>query len=146
MSKGILARLLLGSLGMPRLLPVQVRQLSELSQINERCLELQRNKASTNSSSKRHSSPANTVIGFSGAPRPSQQQQQRRQRQRSSKGKSGGCPYLSAQGGAAAWDDFRDLVLSASMDVEELASLGSKMKVAGGGGSGPGGGGRRGGS
>jgi hypothetical protein len=109
----------------------QVRQLSELSQLNERCLELQRNKAS--SSSKRRGAAADgagaaalssSVVGFSGAPRPRQQQQ----RQRSSR-KTAGCPFLSVDGGAAAWSDFKDLVLETPMDVEELASLGRKMKV-----------------
>jgi hypothetical protein len=111
---------------------VQVRQLSELSQVNERCLDLQRNK-SASSSSKRKSTPADgagsaavnsSVVGFSGAPKPRAQQR----RQRSSR-KTAGCPFLSVEGGAAAWDDFKDLVLGAPMDVEELAILGHKMKV-----------------
>lgn len=117
-----------------RVCMAQVRQLSELSQVNERCLELQRNKAS--SSSKRRGAAAegaaaltSSVVGFSGAPRPRQQQQQlQRQRQRGSR-KAAGCPFLSVEGGAAAWSDFKDLVLETPMDVEELASLGRKMKV-----------------
>lgn len=116
-----------------RVCMAQVRQLSELSQVNERCLELQRNKAS--SSSKRRGAAAegagaaaltSSVVEFSGAPRPRQQQQ--RQRQRSSR-KAAGCPFLSVEGGAAAWSEFKDLVLETPMDVEELASLGRKMKV-----------------
>lgn len=111
---------------------MQVRQLSELSQVNERCLDLQRNKSAA-SSSKRKSSLTDasgsaavnsSVVGFSGAPRPRQQPR----RQRSSR-KASGCPFLSVEGGATAWDDFKDLVLGAPMDVEELASLGRKMKV-----------------
>jgi hypothetical protein len=64
-----------------------------------------------------------SVVGFLGASRPRQQQQQRRQR------KSAGCPYLSVEGGASAWDDFKSTVLRSPMDVEELASLGRKQKV-----------------
>jgi hypothetical protein len=111
---------------------VQVRQVSELSQVNERCLDLQRNK-SASSSSRHKSTPAdghgsiaiNSVVGFSGAPKPRARQQRR---QRSSR-KPTGCPFLSFEGGAAGLDDFKDLVLGAPMDVEELASLGRKMKV-----------------
>jgi hypothetical protein len=111
---------------------VQVRQLSELSQVNERCLDLQRSK-SASSSSKRKSTPADrpgstavnsSVVGFSGAPKLRAQQR----RQRSSR-KTAGCPFLSGEGGAAALDDFKELVLGAPMDVEELASLGRKLKV-----------------
>lgn len=111
---------------------MQVRQLSELSQVNERCLDLQRNK-SASSSSKRKSTPGDglssaavnsSVVGFSGAPKPRAQ----RRRQRGSS-KTAGCPFLSVEGGAAAWDELKDLVLGAPVDVEELASLGRKMKV-----------------
>lgn len=119
---------------------VQVRQLSELSQVNERCLELQRNKSSASSSKRkgaRHDPPAaaantSSVVGFSGAPRPPQQQQRRRGSGSGSGGgrsKSGGCPYLSVEGGVSGWEDFADTVLASPMDVEELAALGGRMKV-----------------
>jgi len=110
-----------------------VRKLSDLSQVNERCLELQRNR-STSSNSKRKASAGSAahsgstggaahsnVVGLSGAPKP--------RRQRSSGRKAAGCPYLSLEGGAAAWEDFKDMVLAAPMDVEELATLGRRMKV-----------------
>lgn len=115
-----------------------MRKLSDLSQVNERCLELQRNR-STSSSSKRKASAGSAahsgsgtagaaggagrsnVVGLSGAPKP--------RRQRSSGRKAAGCPYLSLEGGAAAWEDFKDMVLAAPMDVEELATLGRRMKV-----------------
>lgn len=109
--------------------PPQVRQLPELAQVNERCLDLQRSRASgSSSSSKKKASlqgaATSNVVGFLGASRPRQQQQQQR-RQR----KSAGCPYLSVEGGASAWDDFKSHVLRSPMDVEELASLGRKQKV-----------------
>jgi hypothetical protein len=107
-----------------------VRQLSELSQVNERCLDLQRNKASGSSSSKKKAAlqgaATSNVVGFLSASRPRQQQQQQQQRRQR---KSAGCPYLSVEGGPSAWDDFKQHVLRSPMDVEELANLGRKQRV-----------------
>lgn len=110
---------------------LQVRELSELSQVNERCLELQRNKSAKSSSNKRtslqkdHGVCSDTtggVVALSGAARPKQRQQ------RSSR-KAAGCPFLHVQGAPAAFDDFQELVLGTPMDVEELAAVGRNMKV-----------------
>jgi hypothetical protein len=120
----------------PCLLP-QVLQLGELSQINERCLDLQRSKgsssrkaaalsaANTASSKTTAAAAENSSKGVVGlAQQPARQRGKQRQRQ-----KQAGCPYLSVAGGAAGWEEFADLVLAAPIDVEELASMGRRKKV-----------------
>jgi hypothetical protein len=116
-----------------------VLRLGELSQINERCLDLQRSKASssrkaaalstantadgpTPDSSSARAAPKG-VVGF--MQQPGRQRGKQRQRQK----KGGGCPFLSVEGGAAGWEEFADLVLAAPIDVEELASMGRRKKV-----------------
>jgi hypothetical protein len=120
---------------------LQVLRLGELSQINERCLDLQRSKASssrkaaalgtTNTSdgptptaadSSSTGASSKGVVGFMQQPG----RQRGKQRQRQNKA---GCPFLSVEGGAAGWEEFADLVLAAPIDVEELASMGRRKKV-----------------
>lgn len=136
---------------------LQVLRLQQLSQINDRCLELQRNKAAShsNSSGGRKAAALNptgnagsTASGGGGGASDGSvhaagdcgsqgvvgfMQQPRRQRSsggsKLKKGKQAGCPFLAVEGGAAGWEDFTDLLLAAPIDVEELASLGREKKV-----------------
>lgn len=102
---------------------LQVLKLQNLSQINERCLDLQRNKSSKSRQTAAAEAPNSTgqqVVSF--------MQQSSKRRQRKQAGSGGSCPYLSAAG-AAAWEGFSDLVIAAPIDVEELAKLGKKKQV-----------------
>ncbi|WIA09167.1 hypothetical protein OEZ85_008578 [Tetradesmus obliquus] len=110
----------------------EVLRLGELSQINERCLDLQRSRASSSRKAAAAAAAASTsaaasdskggVVGLMQQP----VKQRSRQRQRQAKA---GCPFLAVEGGAAAWEEFGELVLAAPIDVEELASMGRRKKV-----------------
>lgn len=113
---------------------LQVLRLGKLSQINERCLDLQRSRASSSrkaaaaaaaSTSAAASDSKGGVVGLMQQPA----KQRSRQRQRQAKA---GCPFLAVEGGAAAWEEFGELVLAAPIDVEELASMGRRKKVSAG--------------
>lgn len=115
---------------------LQVRRLQELSQINERCMELQRRKpaaASRKSPALQPSSASgcggSSVVAF-GQTQPARPAHGgRRQRAARGSGGRGGCPFLAPPGGAAAWESFRGMVLAAPVDVEELAAMGRKRQV-----------------
>jgi hypothetical protein len=120
-------------------LPLQVLRLGELSQINERCLDLQRSKttssrkaaalASTNALVTAAADTSSSAAGSRGVVGLVQQQPVRQRSKQRQRVKAAGCPYLSVEGGAAGWEEFAELVLAAPIDVEELASLGRRKKV-----------------
>lgn len=102
-------------------MPVQVLKLQNLSQINERCLELQRSKTSSRKAAAAEtSSSSQQVVSL---------MQSGKKRRQGKKAARSGCPYLSVEGGSAGWDGLTDLMLAAPVDVEELANLGRKKKV-----------------
>lgn len=119
--------------------PRQVAKLSDLSAINERCMDLQQSKRAAGGSKSRKAAGGgcggNSAAGCGGAPSLAQLGAAGRQRAREGKGK-GGCPYLQrvpggggGSSGAEGMDGFKSAVLAAPADVEELARMGRAQQA-----------------
>eukprot|EP00879_Flechtneria_rotunda_P018409 GHRR01019311.1.p1 GENE.GHRR01019311.1~~GHRR01019311.1.p1 ORF type:complete len:601 (+),score=184.42 GHRR01019311.1:196-1803(+) len=118
----------------------EVRRLEELNHINERCLDLQRNKGSSSSRKAASLGPETfaTAVeqegmdhggqGYSNSLQKTSQQRGSKARQKRSN-KASGCFFLAAKKDAASWESFKELVLAAPIDVEELANMGRKQKI-----------------
>jgi len=107
--------------------------LQQATLMNERCLDMQRQKRTSRSAagSKVQLSASATGSGAlsarSAPTKASQLFAQQKPRQHSRRVRKTGCPLLSA--GAEAFDAFKDAILTIPIDVEALAKLGRGKQV-----------------
>lgn len=100
----------------------QVLKLRDISQINERCMELQRTKRSKTAAINNPDSTVGTSKDMASAAATLAKPARKK-----AACKAGGCPYL--QGGLASSISFKDAVLVQPVDVEELSRMGKAKKV-----------------